>query len=407
MKGKKIYILAPNDRFNYGDLIFPYILRYYLSEITNNFVFCSTTKSDLSNMGGIKTCSFKELYNMDKKYDNYLIIAGGESLFVPWWPILSYSNKKANFVQFQLNRLYFHVGVKLKMSNALRDRLIDSVLKPIFGFKTRYPFTINKYDIRYLNGLYYNSVGNVNLLYDKEKKSNINRDIMNSADYISVRDEQTSIFLNQLGVNHVVAPDTAILMSEIFNESFLQRRIRKDIYEFFISHKYIFFQINYINWSNNKEKILEQLSSIINDNEHMICLCPIGTAMGHEDDKALFEIYISLGKKNRAMLIDIPSLWEIMWLIAHSQLYIGTSLHGVITSLSFNVPYLSYSVSKVEAYLEQWTNDVDKHFCKIEEISVFSDALLNSSSNTQKDSNRQKELALQSIKNIHDKIKQS
>ena len=73
MKKKRVYIYAPNDRFNYGDLIFPYILHHYLKSIVDDIVFCSTTKADLTDLGGHEVIDFRVLYQIDtKEYDNYL-----------------------------------------------------------------------------------------------------------------------------------------------------------------------------------------------------------------------------------------------------------------------------------------------------------------------------------------------
>ena len=87
---KRLYILAPNDRFNYGDLLFPHIITYYFSKIFDDVVYVSTTASDLSEKGGIKTKEYSELFKTDKEWENHLIVAGGESLCVRWFTILSY-----------------------------------------------------------------------------------------------------------------------------------------------------------------------------------------------------------------------------------------------------------------------------------------------------------------------------
>lgn len=400
---KKIYILAPNDRFNYGDLIFPYILRHYLSDITDDIVFCSSTESDLSSLGGIKTESFKVLYDMDKEHENYIIVAGGESLLVSWWPILSYVSKKADRIQFQINRIYYHLKPICHINDGFRNRCIDWFLKPIFKFKTKYPFSIRKDEIHNLNGLYYNSVGNVYLSGNPKNLTKENKQLLDSADYISVRDEKTSTFLNNLGVNHKIVPDTAILMSELFSESYLYSKLRPDFQETFKSKDYVFFQINHITWSKDKSVIIEQLSSILESTGISICLCPIGTAMGHQDDIALSQIY-EICKSDKVHLVSQPTLWEIMWLIKNARLYIGTSLHGVITSLSYKTPYISHSVPKVEEYLKQWTDDVKSHFCSVGDISTLALRYISRLGTSSNDVEKQKKLARLSIKTIHDMI---
>lgn len=36
---KRLYVLAPNDRFNYGDLLFPYVVENYFKDIADVLVF--------------------------------------------------------------------------------------------------------------------------------------------------------------------------------------------------------------------------------------------------------------------------------------------------------------------------------------------------------------------------------
>ena len=94
---KKLFILAPNDRFNYGDLLFPHILDFYFKDIVDELVFCSTTESNLSKFGGIPTCSFHSLYEVNATDQNYLIVGGGDSLCISWMQVLSFVDKKIDW----------------------------------------------------------------------------------------------------------------------------------------------------------------------------------------------------------------------------------------------------------------------------------------------------------------------
>ena len=43
-------------------------------------------------------------------------------------------------------------------------------------------------------------------------------------------------------------------------------------------------------------------------------------------------------------------------------MYIGSSLHGTITAMSFGVPYIGYGPKKLKAYIEQWEEIGEEHF---------------------------------------------
>lgn len=98
-------------------------------------------------------------------------------------------------------------------------------------------------------------------------------------------------------------------------------------------------------------------------------MCPIGTALGHEDDVALEVIYKQIDDKD-VVLVKSPTIWDIMSLIKNARLYVGTSLHGVITAMSFGIPFVGVEVKKIRTYLETWTPETSKLlFCKIDQIS--------------------------------------
>jgi hypothetical protein len=51
---------------------------------------------------------------------------------------------------------------------------------------------------------------------------------------------------------------------------------------------------------------------------------------------------------------DADNIWDIMYLIANSKCYIGTSLHGAITASSYCVAHVGLKVEKLGAYLATW-----------------------------------------------------
>ena len=104
----------------------------------------------------------------------------------------------------------------------------------------------------------------------------------------------------------------------------------------------------------NLDAYVALIEKIIDKYQLGICLCPIGTASGHSDDIALAKIYNLLKRKDNVLLVTFPNIYDIMWLIKHSALYVGTSLHGTITALSFGVPFVAHGPLKLKNYLETW-----------------------------------------------------
>lgn len=336
---KKLFILAPNDRFNYGDLLFPHILDFYFKDIVDELVFCSTTESNLSKFGGIPTCSFHSLYEVNATDQNYLIVGGGDSLCISWMQVLSFVDKKIDWFTALDHKLHTHLF--FKTYTQLRYR-----------YKTFFPFSIGKNELRNFTKVMYNSLGGSMLEFHRDLLDNPRViEVLRNVDYLSLRDTQTSDILNSKGIKNVVVPDSAILMSDVFSEVSLARNLSVDSNRF-QNKKYLFFQTNL--YFLNLDAYVALIEKIIDKYQLGICLCPIGTASGHSDDIALAKIYNLLKRKDNVLLVTFPNIYDIMWLIKHSALYVGTSLHGTITALSFGVPFVAHGPLKLKNYLETW-----------------------------------------------------
>ena len=319
---KTMYIHSASDRFNYGDLLFPYIVNHYFKDIVDNIVFCSTTKSDLTNRGALKTDDFQVLQEMKPSRYNILMVAGGECIFCEWKDILGYVREETESA--------------------------DEMLAP-----TRYPFTIAKQELPHLDVLLYNSVGCHQLDEREDLYANVqNQAIMKTADYVSVRDSTTSSGMNRLHVQHYCYPDSAILMSQVFGSGYLQERTSQDVKK--VQEKpYLFFQIGLVHLKHWAGDFAEILSRIAEEKNINICLCPIGTALGHDDPVALGRI-AELMPANTYTMIENPSIWDIMNLIGQAEIYVGSSLHGAITAMSYNRPLIAFGPRKLQTYIETW-----------------------------------------------------
>ena len=120
---------------------------------------------------------------------------------------------------------------------------------------------------------------------------------------------------------------------------------------------YIVFQVSFTAGKKNFQTIIEQLKSLNLITNIPIVLVPIGTATLHEDDVILERIHKEL--QNETRYFGTQNIQVTMGLIAHAKLFMGSSLHGCITAMSFAVPYvgLSSEISKIKAYLNDWAID--------------------------------------------------
>src|SRR5690606_38959774 len=131
-------------------------------------------------------------------------------------------------------------------------------------------------------------------------------------------------------------------------------------------HRYIFFQVKNNHAKTNEQCIAKQLDSIASQTGLHICLCPIGKSLNHDDHLAQKRIAPLLTRP--PCLVDKETIWDIMYLIANARVYVGTSLHGAITAMSYAVRYVGVAVPKLHSYLQAWGVDHINHRGTLSEI---------------------------------------
>ncbi len=377
-----LYVLSPSDRMNYGDLLFSHIIKHYFENHFQKIIFCSTKGADLSRYGAIRTHGYETLFNAPKEHNNYLIVAGGDCLFINWPMIISFIDKTSNFIEC--------------ISNKLNIDLYDKYIGARYNIKTKFPFTIGKNELSNFKCILYNSLGGSFI----EGHPNIinepyNKKILDSVDYLSTRDFKAHQILNANGFNSFCFPDSAILVSDIFKDEFIKENVSKQNKH--LIEKYIFFQISIRHLEGNAKfyaSILDLISTKFGVN---VLLCPIGTAPGHSDDTSL-KLIFKASMSGNLHLINQPSIWDILFLIKNATLYIGTSLHGAITALSYNRPIVGFGAKKLIGYIKYWHPE-SVVCCNKNELFLFIEQQLKRPVISNVD--RAKDMVLKSFENMY------
>lgn len=356
---KSIAVFGPHDRFNYGDFLFSFMFTFAVKKRSiKNFHFdnYSIINSDFSDVGAFSSKSYRTLKkSINKNETKVVVIAGGEVLSVSWENLLYYIS---NFYK------------KLK-----RTRLIGKVLNKIefsrryIGGSSEYPFCINKKDFKKNFKIIYNSVGGSS----NQTLSSIQVKALKDADYISVRDLKTQNILKQYAVKSFLVPDSACILSDVFDiKAFCSEKVDR---------KYIFFQISNIYHQGKIQEIASQLEELNVKYKFHILLCPIGIANGHEDHIVLKKISSLLSFKHT--FIKNPNIHNIICLIANAQFYFGSSLHGIITAMNYGVPYipLNKKQKKIESYLNTWSIEELKRIYHPDSFIIDMDELIKNRKN--------------------------
>lgn len=176
---------------------------------------------------------------------------------------------------------------------------------------------------------------------DNEKR--VVRNLLGEAMYLSVRDAnaQKELAAALSDKEITVVPDTVLSISTLFPKEELEKRLH-EIYPQLKAGNYLLAQINY-KFTEEDIRILKETLTQIRQNTGLdILIQPIGYSMG--DTEAI-----------AAMKKDLPadfivcdrhlSQYDLLAVIASAAFYIGSSLHGAITSASYGVRVLVCNVN--------------------------------------------------------------
>ena len=333
---KKIALVGAFDRNNYGDVMMPIIVEKALEDEKYLFDYYALQNCNLENIGGKKCRRIKDI---EKDNCDAVILVGGEILSANYSGMFKnlQNNSIKLFIYRCLNKiwpLYFEKFAKIKLNG-----------------KTNNPWIYGKDDFK-CEKILYNTVGGRNIIFDNNYLN-----CLNEADYISVRDEMTQTELKENGIDSKLYPDSVVILSKIFNKDSMYEYVKDDITdEIKKIGKYFVFQVNKSTGKNKEKKIASQIDKIIEKTGMGCVLLPIGYAQGHEDYKPLNKIFKKIENKGKIYMPKSKDIYTILCMLGNSELYVGTSLHGAITAISYGIPHIAFSdkISKLLDFLKTW-----------------------------------------------------
>jgi len=325
-----------------------------MSGVDSPIDYYGLIQSDLSRYGGKPTRSIRELLSSDAMPDNStMIVAGGEVLAASWCDMM---------IDLVRNPLKFLLRFARRAGGR---RAISRVSSRILGVDLVYPWVLTPGDFSSNVRIVYNAVGGVDLRLLPTPEQALVRRMVTTASYISVRDRETKLLLdNWEDVSAVeLCPDSAVLISDLFSPEELEANISPDVRR--VNNRfpdgYICFQSCVPSIRHRHELIAEQLGAASKARGLGVILLPLLRTGRPNDELAMRRIQGCL---------DVPSfipgeasIYDIMWLISKSRVFLGSSLHGCITALSFARPFLGLTegIFKLHTFLATW--GLDQHDC--------------------------------------------
>jgi len=170
------------------------------------------------------------------------------------------------------------------------------------------------------------------------------------ADHVTLRDEASRVFLGAPTTPAVVVPDTALTISAVWPAETLLAAAQAAFAErgMAVPGRWIAVHLNNRYIGDD----LQAACAAVNRIAAKLRAVPVLLAIGpcHGDDALARQAMAFID--GPALLVDQPKgLKQIAGLIAHAEAYVGSSLHGLITALSYGRPGMAVARARMVKFL--------------------------------------------------------
>lgn len=299
---RDIGIFGTFDVKNYGDLLFPIVAKHHLKDSDINLVTVSPTNISTGWDDALTPVSIVDVVRSNLKLDG-ILIGGGNIIH----------NRPAGIVDYKGDGIEHWAYASLWMGATLLGCIRDVPIA-------------------------WNSPG-VPASFGQDRSSYMLRTLQ-VADYVSVRDRSSLEMISAANMDDLsIVPDTALDISQVWRRRGLTKCFRDVLARQGELHDRQFVAIHVK--ERSVDTSLPELAKKIDDFSEATGLTPILIAIGpcHDDDRIARGIRRYL-KKDSVDLSNPHGLREIAAAIACSRMYIGASMHGYITSMSYGNPSL-------------------------------------------------------------------
>lgn len=344
-----VAVVGAFDRFNFGDLLFPHMVRFGFEKlgIEAEFRNFSLRAADFRTRGGVVTKPLGSLKTADLPHGSLVVVAGGEMLSARW-----------------LDAFAGLAGPRRTLAAKILARTIgvepvDRLCRKLLRGNRPLPWVLDAGDLGHEGPVSYNAVGGIGIAGLPEALREEARARLRSAAYIGVRDPQTKADLEgwDLRVEVGLTPDSAVLAPEVFPVAELLSAASETARAALsrLGPDYLVLQVGrYPAWGR-VSALADQIRRIHHETGFGILLLSLGQAAGHEDWTPL--------EKIRGFLEDLPvellpqsDVHDILACIANARLFVGSSLHGNLMALVYGVPHVGFGerVPKLDLMMRTW-----------------------------------------------------
>lgn len=342
-------LLGAFERHNFGDLLFPHVAAALLPG--RSLIHAGLAERDLRAWGGHRVEALSQVAAQARGHPVNLIHVGGELLTCAAW--------QAAVMLLPPDEAYATIArldaAPAAEKQAWAGRYLDLPdLAPYVVARARFPG---------IAALCHNAVGGADL---EAQDAALRAEVLNKlkgADVVSVRDCQTLATLQTAGVPAQLVPDPGVMVAELFGARILERARAGEVAEVLHAFPQGYIAVQFsadFGDDATLAQIAAQLSEIAASTGYGVVFFRAGAAPWHDE----LEVYQRAARHMPATssrLFHGLDLWDICAVIAKSQAYCGSSLHGRIVATAFALPRLTLlhlarqaRPGKLAAYATTW-----------------------------------------------------
>ena len=345
--------LGTFDVENYGDLLYPIVFANLVNQQVRHY---SLLAGVAPNEAGFETESIQSLFQNGPAGPRTLVIGGGDILRTDWDLVARHYGRSS---RLSLKRLRKDIGNGGALAYTISKNLPRVDPGGFFAkrFRARWmdysaagPFLLHPKTIPEQSAVAYISCGVPHEFPDNELDQV--RETLEHASFIGLRDEQSAAKLAGINCELRVAPDLAVTLSDQFDHSVLIGRGRRILSRFGVREDLPVLCFQSQPYPGFLEgDILRELRRYKERRNVEVVALPLGYCHGDH------EFLQALAKQSNGMIkyAGVHSIVDMLSIIAASDVFVGTSLHGNVTAFSFGIPHVfgPLPVAKAEGFLKQ------------------------------------------------------
>ncbi|SAK85294.1 Polysaccharide pyruvyl transferase [Caballeronia glebae] len=339
---RRVIVFGAFDRHNFGDMLFAHVVAALLGERCPEVepIFAGRARRDLRAHGGHDIVAISQLAGWSRDEPIALIHAGGELLTCDAWEAAVMLTKPGQ-AQARIARY----------GSRAADR--DAWARAQLGTDAFAPYVVGRETFARAASICFDAIGGATLdIRDAAFRAEVLTKLR-SADEISVRDTRTQATLKRAGLDARLVPDPASMVAELFDARIATRAGARRAFP----HGYLAVQFSAdFGDDTTLAQIAHQLDLIGGATGLGIALFRAGAAPWH-DARAVYERMTARMRHPAVTIFDSLDIWDICALIAKSEGFAGSSLHGRIIAMAYGLPRVNFEHAdavKQRAYASTW-----------------------------------------------------